>query len=494
MAVSPHKIHPLHPRERLFLGLAIAELIWLPWALGCSRVPGQIPAFVLSVLLMLVTLLPRRYEAEGEQGAFKLQSWPRLLKFPPFWLGLALLAYIGLGIANPSWRRESNAQFWWMLPVDNMAWLPTSAVTPFDVLNAWRVLMLYGAAWLTACALWIGVTRRRTLQILLTVLVASTMFNVLLGIIRHVQGIKTILWLLDVPGAQGFGSFIYHNHGAAYVALLTFGCLALAGWYHGQGLRRMARSSPAMAWLIGSFFLLLGVAYSTSRAGIGLLVVFMGLASVVYFLVRRLDQSHADTTPAAVKVALALIFGGCFVFILSESDLSELTDRLLSLQKQGASEYSFHSRVLVRERAIHMLSDHWVRGTGAGSFGFLFPVYTKDSKELQDYHVWWDHAHIDWLEIPIELGITGVLLIAGAFGWCVWKWFKLSGWRHPVGLMLALGLLQTMAHAAIDFPFQNMAILVTWWALMVIMLRWLELDEKPTATEKFFPSKTAKLR
>jgi hypothetical protein len=33
-----------------------------------------------------------------------------------------------------------------------------------------------------------------------------------------------------------------------------------------------------------------------------------------------------------------------------------------------------------------------------------------------------------------------------------------------------------MAHALMDFPFQNPAILVTWWSLLVISLRWLELD------------------
>jgi hypothetical protein len=55
-----------------------------------------------------------------------------------------------------------------------------------------------------------------------------------------------------------------------------------------------------------------------------------------------------------------------------------------------------------------------------------------------------------------------------------------GGWRHPLTLMLALGLGQVMVHAAMDFPFQNPAILVTWWGLLVISLRWLELDAPQT--------------
>ena len=42
--------------------------------------------------------------------------------------------------------------------------------------------------------------------------------------------------------------------------------------------------------------------------------------------------------------------------------------------------------------------------------------------------------------------------------------------------MILLGLLQTMGHALSDFPFQNTAVLITWWSLLVLMLRWLEFE------------------
>ena len=47
--------------------------------------------------------------------------------------------------------------------------------------------------------------------------------------------------------------------------------------------------------------------------------------------------------------------------------------------------------------------------------------------------------------------------------------------------MVVLGAGQILAHALIDFPFQNPAILVTWWALLIISLRWLELDDGAAA-------------
>jgi hypothetical protein len=43
-------------------------------------------------------------------------------------------------------------------------------------------------------------------------------------------------------------------------------------------------------------------------------------------------------------------------------------------------------------------------------------------------------------------------------------------------LLLAFGCLQTLVQAIFDFPFQNPAILVTWLALLVISIRWVELE------------------
>jgi len=469
---------PLHDYERWILGLVSLELVWLAWAFGGVRVWGIIPGAILAVAAFVTALLPRDYSGESSgRGAYRLHSWPRLLKFPLFWLGLTLLAYLGVQAMNPSWCWETSGKMWWMRKVDDIAWLPTSAEAPFLRFNIWRMVLIYGTAWLTVCALWIGVTRRRTLHLLLSILAGNALVLTLAGIVRAVQGVTAILWLLPFDGAYGFGSFIYHNHGAAYVDLLAMSCLGLAAWYHQEGARRMSRSSPALVWLLGTLVLGLGVAYATSRAGLGLLTLFLVVAAVVYYFTGRTDAVRTDLTPMAVKVSLFVVIAGCFGFVVLKSDLSALALKFAYLQRDGAKEESYHDRVLVRERVERMLADHWVRGTGAGSFRYVFTPYIRDSKSLFDGgHNYWEHAHIDWLEIPIEEGIVGTLLMVAAFGWCVWRWLRGGGWWHPVGLMLMLGALQTLAHAGIDFPFQCPAILITWWALLVVALRWIELD------------------
>ena len=85
-------------------------------------------------------------------------------------------------------------------------------------------------------------------------------------------------------------------------------------------------------------------------------------------------------------------------------------------------------------------------------------------------------CHGDWLEIPVELGLAGDLLILGSAGWWLY-WFAARKTRwNPVAVPLLLGCGQTLVHAAFDFPFQCPAILGTWCVLLVVAGRWMELE------------------
>ena len=262
--------------------------------------------------------------------------------------------------------------------------------------------------------------------------------------------------------------------------------IASAFWHYYEGRRRMARSTPAAVWIIGALLLLLAVVFSFSRGAMITTAAFL-ISSGLAFLVLRSNAPVPSTTPKIVTAALTLLILGCLGFVLRNTDLSMATYRFEQLFKLREKEDSYRSRQLVRERATIMLQDHWVRGTGAGSFRFLFPQYIKDDAYLYEGgKSFWEHAHIDWLEIPIELGLIGDLLIASAFGWILWQWWRMRGWRHPIALILLLGCMQTLGHALIDFPFQNTAILITWWSLLVIMIRWLEFDTPPNDGAEIF--------
>lgn len=504
MHVAGHKQRPpLHPQERWFLGIVLLQLVFLPWAFGTMHVWSQATALGLSVLGFVVALWPRTYEGEhailfsnqqpavsgqrsfahnqepithNRAGAYRVSAMPRLLRFPLFWLGLLLLAYIGLQAWNPSWVWTRNATSWWLVRVNDIEWLPTSIETPFDRFNLWRQFIIYATVWLTVCALWIGITRRRTLHVLLGVLVANACTLGLVGFVHKATKEAKVLWLQEFPGAASFASFVYQNHAGAYFSLMGFAALGLAVWHFFDGRKRMARSTPAALWLIAALLLVFAVVFSLSRGAIISLTVF-GMAAVIAVLILRFTTSTQSTVPTIVPVLVALGVVGTIGWMVRQIDFSAVYYRFEQLSKLQANDPSVVSRQLAREAATEMLGDYWVRGVGAGGFRYLYPEYIKHKPMIYERGMYfWEHAHNDWLQIPIELGLTGILLVVAGAGWIAWVWFRGGGWRHPLVLMIGLGAGQVMAHAVMDFPFQNPAILVTWWALLVISLRWLELD------------------
>ena len=154
-----------------------------------------------------------------------------------------------------------------------------------------------------------------------------------------------------------------------------------------------------------------------------------------------------------------------------------MENKILRLVKDKDKEASAMSRTSAHRAAAEMLGDHWQRGVGAGSFRHLFPSYVKKHPEIyKDGKIFWDHAHNDWLEIPIELGLTGCLILLSGAGFViVFLYRHRRGWPSPA-IVLLLGAGQTLMHAWFDFPFQNPAILTTWLALIVLSLRWLEFE------------------
>lgn len=140
---------PLHPREKALLALVALHLCFLPWALGTMHVWSQLTSLGLGAAGMVLALIPRTYsgdyalpmshqvsglfasvsqsenrgqtpgwqlsrhaggatdpglaaasnrepatassQASGQATTMRLTMWPRLLRFPLFWIGLALL-------------------------------------------------------------------------------------------------------------------------------------------------------------------------------------------------------------------------------------------------------------------------------------------------------------------------------------------------------------------------------------------------------------------
>lgn len=467
---------PLHPLERALVAVVALHLCFLPWALGTMHVWSQVTSLGLSCVGILLALVPRNYTPDLSGGpAFRLNPWARLRRFPIFWIGLALLTYIALQGFNPSWVWTRNSTTWWLVRVDDIEWLPTSIETPFARFNLWRQFIIYASAWLTVCSLWVGFTRRLSLQILLSALCVNAVVLAIVGFVHRLLSPNSFFGHFDwPPGASPFASFIYKNHAGSYFALMASLAFALALWTHHEGVRRGKKSTPASLLVFGALLLAAGVLSSHSRGATLTTAGFLALTGIWLIVRSRRQLARQDrisTITALVALAFALTLLGSARYL----DFSEIADRFSALSRNPVS--TLEARWKVAEASQAMLVDHGWRGIGAGGFRFLFPEYIKRYPEIHEGgKLFWDHAHRDWLEIPIELGSTGTLLLilGGTYG--LLFFLRHGGAWHSLTTPLVFGCMQTAIHAWFDFPFQNPAILITWLALVAIAARWVELD------------------
>lgn len=475
----------LHPLETTLLVIAGALLCFMPWALGTMHVWSQFVSLALASSAFALAIINRRYTGDlAPRGDFQLVMWPKLIRFPLFWLGLLLLGYILVQALNPAWVYMSDGKYRWLEPVAHLSWLPSGMDTPFADMNAWRVLVICAAAWLLTCALWVGVTRRVTVQWLFTVVAANGALLSIIGILQKVTGAKHILWSLEKANTGGyfFATIIYKNHAGAYLNLVLILCVALLYWHFARAERRMERASPAPVFAFAAVVLGLGVLLTNSRGAILLLMLFT-LIAFIGFIVRCTLYRGEGRSPWTIVVLCAIfaLFIGLGSYFLNTG---KAFDRISKLINDGREDSSVMTRNSARAATLDMARDHIVTGWGAGSFRHYFPVYQRNYPEIYDVpwrkeaRLRWEYTHNDYVQLLAELGLIGAAIITAMLGCGVRHLLRHRVWQRPHLMFVLLALVITAMHAWVDFQFHNPAILLLWCASAALVGRWAELETR----------------
>lgn len=472
----------IHPVELVLLWVITTHLVFLPWALGGMRAWAQWISLGLATAGMLVALLPRNSEeASHDSVASGSIVRIRLLRFPVFWIGLALVLLVTVQASNASWAFKTNGKTWWMQAIPHLGWLPSGVEAPFERGGPWRTLIVYITAWLTICSIWVGFTRRRTIQVLFVGLAVNGLLLAIFGLAQRVAGNGKIFWLFESPNPTFFSSFIYKNHGGAYLVLTLAIACGLTGWYYLRGQRRLDKSNPSGVLAFLATCIAVSILTSYARGATITMLAFL-IVCIGAFVIHQLRQPKGGRTPV-VTLVLVIIFGFFLKTGLEALQSREAWDRL----KQGIShqDSSLASRALATKAATEMWRDYALAGAGAGSFRFLFPVYQNRFPELvvrDGRPMYWEHAHNDLVEFPIELGVTGIALLLAAGAYWVVALLRSSFWLNPLAASAALGALLVLVYAWWDFPFQCPAILVTWCALWPAVSHWSRLEDHNPST------------
>jgi O-antigen ligase len=451
--------------------------------LGGMRPWAQFIALGLSLIAFGLSIFPRRYQDHLVHGeAYTFVPLKKLIRWPLFWIGLVFFGYVLIQALNPAYEFLQLPTSWGMVPIAHIEWLPTGMRTPFAMMNPWRQMMIWGAPFLLACALWAGLTRRKSVISLLTAIVANATVLAIVGIVARATANGSILWLVKGQKDYAFASFIYKNHAGSFFALTLGLPLALAIYHHTTAQRKRLRSSPAPLMVFLAMIQAVAVLQSYSRAAI----LITGAFLVVFTLVaggRLLWTGGLVAAPLLLGIFVVGLVG--FGFMATKLVNSEKTlDRLQSLTDADRTDHSVLSRQIAWQAGLEMSSERPNLGWGAGGFRFLFPRYQQTRPEIT-YHIhpngvrqyaFWEHAHNDYLQLLIETGRIGVGLIGLAFFTAGFNFIRSRGLSHSTALALLGAGGISLAHAGADFPLQNPAILVTFatTALFVLLLPRLE--------------------
>lgn len=212
--------------------------------------------------------------------------------------------------------------------------------------------------------------------------------------------------------------------------------------------------------------LLIGIALCYSYAAY-ILVLPVLIASWLIARPRSLGQGRYVLIGAAV-LTIAVI---ALVFVAGPD--------MLDTGVPGADKQ--FSRPTMYAVAAHALAHFFPLGSGPGSF---VPVYKLFEDPGLVINVFANHAHSDYLELALETGIPGVLLVLGLLVWwarrAVSIWFSRSSSRLDRAAIVATAAI--MAHSLVDYPARTSTIaviLAAGFALMTSRAVTIEEDEAP---------------
>jgi O-antigen ligase len=280
-------------------------------------------------------------------------------------------------------------------------------------------------------------------RLLAGALIAATFAGVLLGLLQVSSGDPlNSPWYLYRISNFGFatGFFANSNHMASLL-LVAIAFTAALGADIASSVKDARKRYSLVGLTAGGIgMMIIGLALNGSLAGAGMLLP-VALATLIMSV--RLNDGLRK---AALVVAAASLAG--FLLLI----FSPLADKLAFL---GAST-SISTRQEIFRTSIEAAKAFNPVGSGLGTFANVYPLFENADAVGR---TWVNHAHNDYLELIVELGIPGLLLILLFLLW----WMRSSARMFaaanasPYAKAGAIGSAAILVHSLVDFPLRTSA-------------------------------------
>ena len=386
------------------LGLAI--IAWAAW-LGAGHRVAQPARHLLLIALAAIALV-----------ALQMVPWP-----PAIWTRLG-----GREVIAEGYRILGMGAPWLPISVtpdrslDALLWL----IPPLALLVAIVGVRAYRASWLAAA------------------LLLGTIAGVVLGGLQVTESgnIANSPWYLYQETSYGLATGFFANVNRMVdllVCTLPFLAALLAS---ARGRNRQRNSAIFIAAAAACLLVVVGIALNHSLAVYALTPPV--LAASALLLLRKGSPWRRWGAIVAALLVIAAVAG-----------LATTSVRTGQLGSDAQSSAQSREEMLVTSgKAIR---DFFPWGSGLGSFRSVYQLY-EDPLRVNDTYV--PHAHNDYVELTLEMGAPGVLLIIVFLAW--WARAVFGAWRNPdagayaKAASIASGAI--LLHSLVDFPLRTAAI------------------------------------
>jgi exopolysaccharide production protein ExoQ len=427
-----------HPRTAGLTpaGWLAAVLLTLSLALGGGGTPAPLLELVLQLAAMLIAMAwlwsaPQPWQAIPA-GAWWLTALivvlplSQLLPLPPgLWQALpgreGMHAALDLVGAGDSWRAMS------MSPSRTLASL---LVALFAVLS-----MLF-AAGLNARGRWL----------LLGVVAAAGLATLLLGAAQLSGGSGSWLRFFDRDEIYLTGFQANHNSTADVLLIAMLALAALGRRALDRGLIRWDGIRLGCAAIGVDAVMVLGLFLTGSRAGL----LLLPLVLMFQYLILQPDRKVHWLRLISSAAGTAIVGGIAFALLRGNRAIALIVDRFT---------FEGEFRPELWRDSIYALGQTWPVGSGQGTF--VSVMLAAERLEVVDQTLP-NRAHNDYLELAIEAGLPGMLVLA-VVAVIVVRAMLRARREPPVGsraqVLFASGTLAVIAlHSLVDYPLRSMAL------------------------------------
>ena len=274
-------------------------------------------------------------------------------------------------------------------------------------------------------------------------LVAGTVAGIALGALQaaSVADQRSPWYLYEETNlGRAVGFFANSNHmGTLLVVTIPF----LAAIVASAKSRSMQRYSAVVAVTAGlGIVVVVGLALNGSLAGYGLALPALAASALIIL-------------PPTSRLRLWVV-GLAALLVVGAVTALETTPI-------GASKIGEHSIESVQSRSdilattSRAIGDFMPLGSGLGSFQSVYPLYERPDQVTITFVV---HAHNDYAELILELGVTGIILILLFLAWwinAVWRVWRTAE-ASPFARAAAIASAVVLVHSLVDFPLRTEAI------------------------------------